>query len=208
MTYLIRTQLSGVDDWLANLEDPASVELGRGISIDAATFFISILVAVTTRVLKFHDLISKTLGIRRRFDTRHILLPLAAGAGAILNADQKKRVSRDRNRLMTRCFYRYAVAGQPDKSVVSQHDITMAIDQWSWYWVILESGTVLSAATATLLIGGAHSLVPATALVAAVFFLLLPVLQRGCERYAGNEVDQILQSEERKRQVRDEFSAL
>ena len=99
---------------------------------------IALLVALFTRAVKLHDLVSDVLGIRRRFDCNYILFPLAALVGENLSSRQKEAATAARSNLMRQVFYRYA-SSRADSPLVDKHEIEYALDQWSWFWVCVEA---------------------------------------------------------------------
>ncbi|MBZ5618797.1 MAG: hypothetical protein LAQ69_08755 [Acidobacteriia bacterium] len=110
--------------------------------IPVAVLVGALVVAGVSRLIKLHDRLSDLFGIRRRFDVHCILLPMAAASGAALPLDQQETVRNRRKVLMTKLFYQYA-SSSPRKSVIEQHAITMALDQWSWYWILVEASLLL-----------------------------------------------------------------
>jgi hypothetical protein len=108
-------------------------------------FVIALVVALLTRAVKLHDLISGVFGIRKRFDRKHILFPLATLVGHPLTDCQRKVVIAKRHDLMREVFYRYA-SSRADAPLVDKHEIEHALDAWSWFWVCIEAPVFLTIA--------------------------------------------------------------
>jgi hypothetical protein len=98
---------------------------------------IAIIIAMLTHTFHFHDRISDTLGIRRRFDCKNILIPLCKRVGSAFTKEKEAKIAQHRDALMHAVFYKYASsrAAQP---LVDKHDIEHALNAWSWLWVYFE----------------------------------------------------------------------
>jgi hypothetical protein len=163
--------------------------------------------AAFSRIFKLHDRISDIFLIRQRFDVSEILFPLAIGSGASLNIDQIRTFKKERNSLMYKVFYKYA-SSTPGKAVIDSHYITMALDQWCWYWIVLEVTFLGFVLAATFLITGRYFL-------AAIFFAgvlgtvgVLQFIRNLCSDYTLQEVEAILEKSNRKVQIAEVFRAL
>jgi hypothetical protein len=55
---------------------------------------IAFAVAILTHTFQFHDRISDVLGIRRRFDRKSILTPLAQRVGSPITKDKEAKIAR------------------------------------------------------------------------------------------------------------------
>jgi len=202
---LLRLQFAALDELLSPLS--ISISLTYGITLPLGTVLPALIVALASRVFKLHDRISDLFHIRKRFDVGEILFPLAIGSGANLTGDQIRRIKNERRSLMYKVFYKYA-SGTKEKAVIDSHYITMALDQWCWYWIVLEM-TVL----AFLL--GAVFFSTTRYFLAAVFFagvllalVILLLIRNECAKYAMQEVEAILEQAERKHEVAEAFRAL
>jgi hypothetical protein len=89
---------------------------------------------------RFHDLISNLFKIRKYFDFQYILMPMANEVGIPLNSENRNKLINNRSKLMGRVFYRYADSTAPK---ISQHNITEALTNWSLYWFLVESISIL-----------------------------------------------------------------
>ena len=99
---------------------------------------IAFVVALLTHMFHFHDRISDVLGIRRRFDLKSILIPLAQRVGSVVTIDKEAKIAQRRDELMHAVFYKYA-SSRADKPLVDKHDIEHALNAWSWFWVFVEA---------------------------------------------------------------------
>ena len=87
--------------------------------------------------IHLHNVISSALGIRRRFDMKYIVTPIAHKVGVTLSLEQRRRVEENRSEVMRSIFYRYA-SSTSEKALVDRHDIHHALDNWSYVWICIE----------------------------------------------------------------------
>lgn len=201
---LLRLQIQPLDALLA----PFSFALPiAGLSLPFGTVVPAFGIALLSRIFKLHDRLSDLFGIRRRFDVIAILFPLCAASGGLTDAGRVRQLKAKREPLMYATFYKYA-SSSPGKAVIETHYITLALDQWSWYWILLEACTIATLAAAVLFWAGRY-LAAASVLAAVLLAIwLLQVIRGHCEEYALQQVEQILSEPARKREVREQFSAL
>jgi len=165
---------------------------------------IPLLLAIFSRVVKLHDRISDLLGIRRRFDVKHILTPLAEGAGVTITDDFKSRLYEDRRNLMGRVFYHYA-PNVRDAAINSQY-VAAALDRWAWFWCCVEP-------TIIVLLGAVVAWILIEFQVAVFFFIAALVLVviawimwPACIHAAKRQVDDILSDQTRRDNINAVFS--
>jgi len=176
--------------------------------IDFPGFVIpAIILAIVSKVWKFHDRLSDVLGIRQRFDLFHVLMPLAKNSRYDLTEAQVRWImgsKRLRKLLMSVVFYKYASSGE-GAAVIDRHYIEQALDQWSWYWVFLDAAFVsmITMLVSIFFIPFFYFLIPLAALVLCC--LMLVTVKRLCVTYAESEVDQILNDEKRKSEIKEAF---
>lgn len=180
---------------------------GTDVEIPLVVLVGALMVAGVSRMIKLHDRLSDVFYIRRRFDVYCILMPMAAASGAALSLDQQEKVREQREALMTKLFYRYA-SSSSEKSVVERHAITMALDQWSWYWILVEASTLLFATGIALAFSGKSLLAVVLLVLVLLITWLLQAVRSLCEQYARDEVRQILDDENRRSLIESEFRAL
>jgi len=202
---LLRQQFAPVDKLLEPLSIP--IPVAGGLDLPLGTVLPAFLLAGLSRIFKLHDRISDLFLIRQRFDVSEILFPLAIGSGASLNGDQIRAIRNGRESLMYKVFYKYA-SSTPGKAVIDSHYITMALDQWCWYWIVIE-------VTFLVFVLGATFLLTARYLLAATFFAgvlgavgVLQLIRNLCSDYALQEVEAILEKPQRKLEVGEVFRAL
>lgn len=126
--------------FLESLKIEADVPFVKGLK--ALYVLLPLLFAGVARVIYLHDKISNLFHIRYRFDTRHILYPLAKASGLPLTKEQEKQIRRTRRDAMYAVFYPYA--GFKDPKIDSQL-IRNALDAWGWFWVAVEAVCVFTA---------------------------------------------------------------
>jgi hypothetical protein len=202
---LLRYQFASVRSLLDPLSLP--IPLGSGFSLPLGMVLPALLLAVLGRMFKLHDRISDVFLIRQRFDISEILLPLAIGSGASLNTDQIRRIRKDRESLMYKVFYKYA-SSTPGKALIDSHYITMALDQWCWYWIVLEATFLAFVLAATFSLTARYLLGDIFLSVVLGALVFMQLLRKLCSDYALQEVDAILQQPARKLEVAEVFRAL
>lgn len=176
-------------------------------SINVTGMVIAALVAILANATKLHDRISDALGIRRRFDRKHILIALAKLVGVVPTAQQQKVIARQRDRLMREVFYRYT-SSRADKPLVDRHYIEHALGAWAWFWVPIEACAYVGTAAVIAQAFGAHDLRNVLLLVflscvLAAFLLSLPL-----KRYSRAEIETIAADTTARQQVKAVFDAL
>jgi hypothetical protein len=202
---LLRHEFPALDNLLKPLSVP--IPIATGLSLPFGTVLPAFLFAALSRIFKLHDRISDVFQIRWRFDVSEILFPLAIGCGASLTANQIRAIKKNRDSLMYDVFYRYA-SGTPGKAEIDPLYIKMALDQWCWYWIVLESTFLAFGLGVTFLVAKRY-------LLAAVFFagvlvalLVLQLIRNLCSDYALQEVEAILDSPARTFPIVGVFRAL
>ena len=192
--WLLRGEFATLNALLAPLSIP--IPLQSGLSIPFGTVLPAFVIAFLSRVFKFHDRLSDLLLIRHRFDISAILFPLAIACGAHLTVDQIRQIKRRREDLMYRVFYKYA-SSTPGKAVIDKHYITMALDQWCWYWIVLELSALAFLIAVPSFIAGKHLL--ASLFLAGVLGSagVLQLIRNLCLDYALQQVEEIAAAPER-----------
>ena len=168
-----------------------------GIKIPMSVFIISIVLAFISRSIKLHDRLSDLFKIRDKYDLFQILYPLAMGTTNKLSPNSLFEIKSKRKDLMNKCFYKYA-SSKDTNPLVDKHLITMAIDQLSWFWVVIESIFFLFVTSTVFIFVGqpVESLI--FIIIANVLLLLCIPLLELCKGYTKDEVEAILNSQEAK----------
>jgi hypothetical protein len=200
--------------FLANNLPDFNAALGSVLTIDVLGVKISlplalgaVAIAIVSRAIKLHDKISDLFNIRLNFDCEHILSPMFQNVGINVDPSLKKHIRRDRIRLMNRLFYEYASSTE-DKCKIDHHNVTMALDQWSWYWILIES-LVLLLTSSIICFVFQNSHVGYGLLLLMIIILALAQLmkERACKKYALIEINEILEDPTRKTEVTQEATA-
>jgi hypothetical protein len=175
--------------------------------VPAGVLLVAAVVAGLCRAFKLHDRLSDLLGIRRSFDVKEILLPLASASGATLSLNQQSAVEAKRRALMGQVFYKY-VSSTLNEPAIDRHNIFMALDQWSWYWIVLEAAAIAIATAIVASYFGDFAL--GFWLLAGVLAAswLTKLLRERSVRYAHDQIRMILEDPTRKNEVSMVFSAL
>src|ERR1700694_1200174 len=133
--WLLRTKIPELDAAIAAHLPTLTIKV-LDLPVSFGTLFPAAAVTVLFRMFRVHDRISDLLRIRRRFDVKHILGPLAVGSLGNVSDEQLQRIRAGRDDLMYKVFYRYASSKTP---AIDAHFIEDALDWWGWYWCILEA---------------------------------------------------------------------
>ena len=90
---------------------------GTEFRVPAGVVLAAVFLAGLCRAVKLHDWVSDLFGIRRQFDVKEILLPMAAAAGVSLSLEQQIRVQEKRCELIGQVFYKYVSSVLSEKYV-------------------------------------------------------------------------------------------
>lgn len=204
--WLLRSQISAVDEFLRPLDVTTAIRVFDSVSVPFGTFAVAAVVAIVSESTKLHDKISDALRIRAVFDVHWILIPMALLVGAQIQRARAERITVDRSRLMGEVFYRYASSAKEGE--IDAHLIIQALTAWSWYWLCVETIAILLPTAALLVWFGQWK--PAAIVMALVLVLqlLMRVFRADANKYADVEVNEILQDEGRRQVVRAAFDAL
>lgn len=200
--FLLRYQVPEVAQLLDCWKYTVPVEK---FEIPVGVLLPALVVAVLSRVTKLHDRVSDLFRIRARFDIEAILFPLALGSCVSLTVDQIKKLRQQRRRLMGETFYMYASGTNP---VIDKHYVTMALDHWTWYWMLLEATVVLGLTGILLLLFSRPMAAACAELGVLVAMGILACLRTGCVSYALDEVREILKDYSRSTAISGVFGAL
>jgi hypothetical protein len=187
--------------WFPRLPVPLA-----GASLPLGYVVIAFAVAFASRVFKLHALIADIFGIRRRFALAAILMPIALTSGIALTLEQIRALRHGRG-LMTKLFYKYA-GGPADKAKIPEHYITLALDQWSWYWIIEEEGFLLLAAGLIAFSTSQFLLAALYLLALLVVIEVLNLMWDSRVAYALNQVEQIVSDTQRRIEIAEVINAL
>ena len=168
---------------------------------------IALIAALISNILPLHDRLSDLCGIRRRFDKRHIMIPLAERVGVQFTGEQLELLDQNRHHIMREVFYKFASSRDPDP-LVDRHDIEHALSQWAWFWAFIE-GTVFWAIGAVIAIAfGADFLGNWLLLVALILLLCALVFSGRLPRYALPQIEFIAADAKARKHVKSVFDAL
>jgi hypothetical protein len=176
-------------------------------ALNISGLVIALTVALLTRAVRLHDRISDMLGIRKRFDQKHILFPLAALVGQPLTATQREAVIAKQHDLMRDLFYRYS-SSRADNPLVDKHEIEHALDSWSWFWVCIEAVVLFAVAGVIALLFNAHQPGVWLFIVGMIFASFAVMQYPRLGRYAKIEISAIAADSTAARDVRARLNAL
>ncbi|MEW5870751.1 MAG: hypothetical protein AB1894_15870 [Chloroflexota bacterium] len=200
---LLRFRITEIDNFFNGLLVQVNI-FDNPISL--GTVLLAVLIALISRIIKLHDRISDVMKIRYFFDIYHILIPMSLLSEANLTSNEIERIKHDRKNIMRDVFYKYATSG--GKEVIDKHYITMALDQWTWFWILLE-GSVLLVITAAI----SYFYKDAFSTSWLLFIVLVSTIvmyfsYNQSVVYAEDEIKLILENDERKMAIKGVFDAL
>lgn len=171
----------------------------------AGVFILAIIIGLLAHAIKLHDRLSDVFCIRKEFDLKQLLYPLAIASGASLSIAQFRSMRENREDLMSSTFYKYASSTEPK---ISSHTITQALTNLSWFWVCLEAITLFTLSAVFLMAYNAWQ--PAALLLTccAVLFILMWFFRSQTRTYAERQVRLILDDNTRRMEVTAVFNAL
>ncbi len=190
--------------WIKNLLDSfrREVDIGPFTGLKVLYAAIPFIFSLLSRIFKLHDRISDLLRLRLRFDTRHILIPLAQGVGSDVNSEQIKK---SRNDLMYKVFYPYAGFKDP---VIDAQLVRTALDNWGWLWVEVEAW-FLWVLTSLIFLTTQKRMQSLICLGVALVLICLGLYQYiMCIKSAKAEINAILDDNKRKKEILERFSVL
>ena len=202
-TVVLSDASPALKDFLNSLKTAADIGPVKGIK--ALYVLIPLILAFFSRVVKLHDRISDLIGIRHGFDTRFILYPLATGSGTTLTDVLKRKIAKNRVKMMYAVFYPYASFRDPK---IDRQLVQTSADQWGWYWVFLESTFVFAVTTTILLFIGRNDHARICFMVILVELVFLLFLGFACRRNAKPQIDAILADGSRMSAIASEFQRL
>jgi hypothetical protein len=211
ITFLLRAN-PRLDSFFASVESWGPVGKAVGTIphydvINLSGFVIAFVLAVLTHTFQFHDRISDLLGIRRRFDCKCILIPLAERVGSPLTKDKEIKIAKQRHDLMHALFYKYA-SSRAENPLVDKHDIEHALTAWSWFWVFVEGVAYFGAGAVVAYLVGSRNLAVGFAAVSIALVVLALVQRARLNRYARPQIDTIASDPTAAYEIKSRFDAL
>lgn len=174
-----------IDQYLEEVEIPL---LTYDISV---AFFLSVIIAILTHIMRFHDRLSDLFRIRSRFDVDCIIVPLISMVGFKLPADGLNKIQNSRNKMMKELFYKYNSSGEGDDPIISGHTRKEALTSWSWYWVLLEGSVIFIIGALIALLIGSYFVASCFLLISVFMNFIMQYLFGEVRRYAWRQVSEI-----------------
>lgn len=168
-----------------------------GVRLTLAGVVLPLSIGIIEHIFKLHDKISTILKIRKRYDKSIIISSLLKQLG--LEKNIVKLNDNNVAKLMSSCFYKYASSTAP---VIDNHNILLALNEWCWFWIILDTEVLL------LITGCAFLLIQfswCNALYILVLVIIIAILnfliKQQCSVYTKAEIKDILRDENRKKEI-------
>lgn len=173
-----------------------------GIKLNLALLYFPLVISISEHIFKIHDKLSTILGIRSRYDKNII-------AAKILDICKIKRNieklnSSEVQMILSKAFYKYASSTNP---VIDQHYVNLAINEWCWYWIALDT-SVLFLVIGILFLIIKWSLLNLLVVSAILAFLLLTMklIQLQAKVYTIDEIEAICSDKGRKDEIKKELT--
>lgn len=168
-----------------------------GIKLNLALFYIPLCVGMAEHIFKIHDKLASLLRIRFNYDKKVIVNGFLERAK--IERDLKSLDQKATNAIMSQVFYKYASSTNP---VIDSHSIILTLNEWCWYWILLDSTLIL------LLVGIAFLVIKwswtnlALLLVALIVLSVIRwLIKRQTIKYTRLEIAEIWRSEERQKEI-------
>lgn len=148
-------------------------------------------------IFKIHDKLASLLRIRFNYDKKVIVNGFLERAK--IERDLKSLDQKATNAIMSQVFYKYASSTNP---VIDSHSIILTLNEWCWYWILLDSTLIL------LLVGIAFLVIKwswTNLVLLLVALIVLSVIRwlikRQTIKYTRLEIAEIWRSEERQKEI-------
>jgi hypothetical protein len=198
--YLLSDAVPQVSQFIDSL--PKKVDFGILKDIKVLTVLIPLAIALLSRIIRLHNLLSTILRIRKCFDTKYLLQPLALGCKIDLDNIKLKKISKNRKKLMDETFYKYAGF---EKSIIDTQLARTAADNWGWFWSLLESAFLFAVSTIILAMFERWRFALWCLAVVLVEIGLLWLMWSSCKSHGKRQVDAILDESSRLKAISRTF---
>lgn len=192
--------LAGASTEVKKLFEVAAMDVEFGPVKGLPLLYIAapFVVALASRVVKLHDLVSDVLGLRRRLDTEFVLFPLAEGVGVALDDTRRCALTFGRIDAMYRVFYPYVSLPE---SKIDQQLVRTALDNLGWFWVAIEALVLMLPTTAWLLYLEQGGLALGGVVVSLIAVVFAHLQWQVCKRSTAAEVRAILADAQRREHI-------
>jgi uncharacterized membrane protein len=165
---------------------------------------IPALFTVFFNVTKLHKVILEATNLRQNFDVNYILSPLAEETGSALNTEFTTKLHSNRNELMSKTFYKYTSSTKPQIDI---HHIQTALGNWLWINFLLEfiPTCVLWGVTSYFI---SYLFMAVMGAVILISFSLIFFKYNSAKQSAQNQIQIILDEENWKNDIREQFSKI
>lgn len=172
-----------------------------GIKLNLALLYFPLLIGITEHIFKIHDKISTLLGIRSRYDKKVI-------AAKIIDICKIKRdiealSPSEVKKILSKAFYKYVSSTNP---VIDEHYINLAINEWCWFWIALDT-LILFFVIGVLFLIIKWSVLNLIVVLGILLFLMLimKLIQLQAKVYTIDEIEIIFLDKERTEEIKKEL---
>jgi cytochrome c oxidase subunit IV len=207
---VLRIHVDQIDSALGDLDLTVPLGIAEPFDLDNVPFgtlVFGVAAAFISHAFKLHDKLAALFGIRRNFDVKRILKPMADLSSVVLDDEKLQRMKSQRSRLMRDVFYRYASSSE-GRQVIDPHIITQALTNWSWYWFCLEAVAFLILTSIALIGFGEWSVAIWLIVVISALIVAMKVFMRDSIENANSQVQEILSDPARKAEIKARLDAV
>ncbi len=172
-----------------------------GIELNLAIIYLPLAMGILEHMFKIHDVISRMLRIRKQYDRKVIVYGILSATGicydkVISNAQVGK--------IMSFAFYKYASSTSP---VIDKHYITLALNEWCWFWIVLDTAVLVLCVSIPFLIIN-YNIRNFIFIICIHCFMaiLLFLIYKQTKVYTKKEIQAILSDSDRKEKIKEEIN--
>lgn len=168
------------------------------LELNLALFYLPIAMGILEHVFKVHDKVSTLLGIRANYD-KHIIMSEVC-TRLELDVQLKKYNKKDVKNMMSQVFYKYVSSTNPK---IDSHYVTMVLNEWCWFWIMLDTKILLSIVGIVFLVfnwSWLNLLMVVICYILLTTFLVLILFQT--ISYTKKEIDVILSDNKRMNEIK------
>lgn len=204
LIYLLRNQIQEIDNLLSPINLTIKIS---DLELKLINVVVAFVIALFSRMIKLHDRISDVLTIRKDYDIYKIIFPLASLSGANMDSDKIRKIKSNRGLIMHNIFYKYASSTE-SRCLIDHHSVTMAIDQWSYFWIFLEINFLILLSATTLFFFKLYLWSSILLLIFLIILVIQKILYKECIKYTTNELTEISELPNANTEIKNYLDAL
>jgi ABC-type multidrug transport system fused ATPase/permease subunit len=178
----------------------SSVKNANGLYVLITAF--PLVLSIFSRGVLLHNKLQKPFGLRKRFEQKYLLFPLANAVNFNLSGSRPRWLKKRQGELMGKTIYKFASFKSP---VIDPQLVMSVADRWGWIWVALESSFLLfiTAIFVLFTVGWVEFLIPFTPIL---LFSILAIIQwPELKKRAQYQIREIVSDPSRKKEIQETF---